>query len=132
MTSKCKSTKSVRPHARKSKRLVEPSLCVKRAGLKKAKRTLLRRKRNQTLRSRKPSRGLRKRNRVRRKANDFGVLKQRQNTGAATAHFFYAGRNCDCAFGRCDHDAGCESGSFARMVSHFPQPTHRRRSGRAV
>ena len=43
--------------------------------LKKAKRRLLRRKRNQTPRWRKPSRGLRKRNRVRRRANDFGVFK---------------------------------------------------------
>src|SRR6185369_12169570 len=132
MTSKCRSTRLVRLRGKKSKRPVELSRCVKSAELEKAKQTTLRLKRSQRPRSRKPSRGLRKRNRARRRANDFGVPKYGQDTGAATANIVYAGRYCNCAFGRRDHDAGCESGSFAGVVSHFAQPAHRRRFGRAV
>ena len=54
-----------------------PSRCAKHAGLKKAKQTLLLRKGSQTPRSRQLNRGLRKRNRATRRANDFGVLKYR-------------------------------------------------------
>src|SRR6476660_3259463 len=126
MTSKCKSTRSVRPRAKKSKRPVELSRCVKPAELKEARLTMLHLKRNQRVQWRKVSRELRKRNHAPRQANDFGVLKYRQNTGTAPAHFVYAGRNCDCASGRRDHNTGRESGSFARMVSDLAQPAHRK------
>src|SRR6516164_4839292 len=97
-TSTCRSTKLVRPRAKKSKRPVEPSRCARQARLRKAKQTLLCPKRSQMPQQRKPSRGLRKRNRAVRRANDFGILKYRQDTGVAPAHFVYAGGHRDCAF----------------------------------
>jgi large subunit ribosomal protein L15 len=59
----------------KLKRPVEPVTLREARRIEKAKQTLLRLKRRRTPRSRQLSRGLRKRNRARRKANDFGVLK---------------------------------------------------------
>src|SRR5215216_3980350 len=73
--SKCKPTRSARARAKKLKRPVEPSRCVKGAELEKTKQTLVRLKRRQRPRSRQISRGLRKRNRATRKVNDFGVPK---------------------------------------------------------